>query len=80
MLCELYLNSKGEKGNLVIFPLLLVLESEEGYQQVPRLTDNHLGSGRAKLYSIFPFNTCVWLGRDSSAQSKNLTLNQENEL
>lgn len=60
MLCECYLNSKGGKGNLVIFPLLLVLESEEGYQQVPRLTENHLGSGRTKLYSIFPLLTHVY--------------------
>jgi hypothetical protein len=30
------------KGNLEMFPLLLGLESEEGYQQVSSLIENHL--------------------------------------
>ena len=42
MLCEFYLNLKGKKGNLEMFPLLLVLESEDGHWQVPRLGENGL--------------------------------------
>ena len=37
---EFYLNVKGKKGNLEMLPPLLVLESEDGYWQVPRLVQD----------------------------------------
>ena len=53
MLCEFHPNLKGKKGNLAMFPLLPVLESEEGYWQVPRLVENSLPweeQDRTELY------------------------------
>jgi hypothetical protein len=44
------------KENLEMFPLLLGLQSEEGYQQVSRFIDNDLEELRIKLNIIFsPF-------------------------
>jgi hypothetical protein len=44
------------KGNPAMFPLLLALRSEEGYQQVSSLIENHLEELQNKLNIIFrPF-------------------------
>jgi hypothetical protein len=42
------------KGNLEMFPLLLGLESEEGYQQVSSLIGNHLEELQNKIKHYFP--------------------------
>jgi hypothetical protein len=68
------------KGNLEMFPLVLGLESEEGYQQVSSLIDNHPEELRNKIKRYFPlFSTQVydWVRHpysESSAQPENLTL------
>jgi hypothetical protein len=53
------------RGNLEIFPLLLGLESEEGYQQVSSLTETSLKNCKTNstLFSL-PFNTSVWLSEE----------------
>jgi hypothetical protein len=68
------------------FPLLLGLESEEGYQQVSSLIKNHLEELQNKIEQYFPpLSTQVYKwGRDhfyeSSTQPENLTLREEEEL
>lgn len=42
------------RGNLEMFPLLLGLESEERYQQVSNLIDNHLEELQNKIKHYFP--------------------------
>jgi hypothetical protein len=42
------------KGNLEMFPLLLGLQSEKGYQQVSSLFQNHLEDLRKKIKRYFP--------------------------
>jgi hypothetical protein len=41
-------------GNIEMFPLLLGLESEEGYQQVYSLIGNHLEKLQKKIKHYFP--------------------------
>jgi hypothetical protein len=43
------------RGNLEMFPLLLGLESEEGYQQVLSLIENHLEELQNKIKHYSPF-------------------------
>lgn len=63
---EFYLNVKGKKGNLEMFPLLLVLESEDGYWQVPRLVQNACpGRSRTELNRTSPLNAGAGLVRDT---------------
>jgi hypothetical protein len=69
-----------------MFPLLLGLESEEGYQEVSSLIENYLEELQNKIEQYFPsLSTQVydWV-RDpfskSSAQPKNLTSREEEEL
>jgi hypothetical protein len=74
------------KGNLEMFPLLLGLESEEGYQQVSSLIENHLEELWNKIKHYFPsLSTQVydWVRNpysESSAQPENMTLREEEEL
>jgi hemerythrin-like domain-containing protein len=42
------------KGNLEMFPLLLGLQSEEGYQQVSSLVENHPEELQNKIKHYFP--------------------------
>jgi hypothetical protein len=73
------------KRNLEIFPLLLGLESEEGYQQVSSLIGSHLEELQNKIEQYFPSlsaQMCDWV-RDrlyeSSAEPENLSLRKEEE-
>jgi hypothetical protein len=43
------------KGNPEMFPLLLGLESEEGYHQNSSLIENHLETLRNKIKHFSPF-------------------------
>lgn len=69
-----------------MFPLLLGLESEEGYQQISSLTENHPEEQRNKIKPHFPsLSTQVydWVRNpysESSAQAENLTLREDEEL
>ena len=55
---EFYLNVKGKKGNLEMLPLLLVLESEDGYWQVPRLVQDACpGRSRTELNPLLLLST-----------------------
>jgi hypothetical protein len=53
-------------GNLEMFPLLLRLESEEEYQKISSLIENHLEELRNKIKHYFPlpFNTTISLGEE----------------
>jgi hypothetical protein len=73
------------KGNLEIFPLLLGLESEEGYQEFSSFIENHHQELRNQIKHYFP---CLpteiydWVRKpcsESSAQPENLTLREEEE-
>jgi hypothetical protein len=74
------------KGNLEMFPLLLGLESEEGYWQILSLIGNHLEELQNKIKHYFPsLSTEVydWVRNphsESSAQPENLALREEEEL
>jgi hypothetical protein len=69
-----------------MFPLLPELESEEGYQQVSSLVENHLEELQNKMGKYFPsLSTQVydWVRdpfSESSAQPENLCLGQEEEV
>jgi hypothetical protein len=61
----------GVKGNLEMFPLLLGLQSEEGYQQVSSLIENLLEELQNIIKPYFPsISTQVYdLVRNSSSES-----------
>jgi hypothetical protein len=73
------------KGHLEMFPLLLGLESEKGYQQVSSLFENHLEELRNKRKRYFPsLSTQMydWVRNpcsESSVLPENLTLREEEE-
>ncbi|XP_072909831.1 zinc finger BED domain-containing protein 5-like isoform X6 [Hemitrygon akajei] len=74
------------KGNLEMFPLLLGLESVEGYQKVSSLIEHHLEELQKKIghyFSSLSTEVYDWM-RDpfceSAAQPENLTLREEEEL
>jgi hypothetical protein len=48
------LKNRVVKGNLEMFPLLLGLESEEQYQQMSNIIENHLEELRNKIKHYFP--------------------------
>jgi hypothetical protein len=68
----------GLRGNLEKLPLLLGLESEEGYQQVFSLVENHPEELRNKIKHYFPsFSIQVYGGvrnpcSELTAQPENL--------
>jgi hypothetical protein len=74
------------KGNIEMFPLLLVLKSEEGYQQVSSLVANHPEELWNKIKHYFlSVSTQVydWVRSpysEPSAQPENLTLREEEGL
>jgi hypothetical protein len=74
------------KGNLEMFPLLLGVESEEGYQQVFSLIGNHHEELQNRIKHYFPsLSTQVygWARNPysaSSAQPENWTSREEEEL
>jgi hypothetical protein len=71
------------KGNLEMFPVLLGLQCEEGYQQVSSLIENHLEELRNKIKHYFPSLSTQVLRNpysEPSAQSENLTLREGEEL
>jgi hypothetical protein len=74
------------KGNLEMFPLLLGLESEEGYQQVSNLIESHLEELRNKIKHYFSSLSTQIYDRlknpyaEPSAQPENLTLREGEEL
>jgi hypothetical protein len=67
-------------------PLPLGLESEEGYQQISSLVENHLEELRNKIKHYFHFLSTQlydWVRNpysESSAEPENLTLREEEEL
>lgn len=60
ILCEFYLNLKGKKWNLEIFPLLLCLTVWGRILASPKACRNGLGRDRTKWNSIFPPFCSVW--------------------
>jgi hypothetical protein len=74
------------KGNLEMFPLLLGLRSEQGYQLVSNLIENHLEELQNKIkHHFLSLSTQVydWVRNpysESSAEPKNLALREEEEL
>jgi hypothetical protein len=74
------------KRNLEMFPLLLGLESEKGYQQVSRLIKNQLEELQNRTEQCFTSlstQVCDWVREtfsESSVQPENLTLKEEEEL
>jgi hypothetical protein len=76
-----------QKEILEVFPLLLGLESEEGYHKVSSLSENHLEELQNKTEEYLPppssTQVCEWVRdpvSESSAQPENLTLREEVEL
>jgi hypothetical protein len=69
------------KENLEMSPLLLGLKGEEGYQQVSSLIENQYENSRIKLSTTIQMYE--WVRNpysESSAQPKNLTFREEEEL
>jgi hypothetical protein len=68
------LKNRVVKENLEMFPLLLGYESEEGYQHMSRLIENHLEELRTKIKHS-SLSTQVY-DSESSAQFENFTLRE----
>jgi hypothetical protein len=79
-------NNYIQRGNLEMFPLLLGIESEEGYQQVSSLIGKHheeLWNKIKHYFSSLSTQVYDWQRNsysESSAQPENLTLREEEEL